>query len=77
MKVTIVTLLDHERVETYVGAVSGSLTEQERGLVAQRLTGEHAQDDDGEPSREVCFQEVDVAETSDRLLALVNIDDCN
>jgi hypothetical protein len=77
MKVTIVTLINHELVETYVGAVSGSLWEQERGLVTRRFSGDPAQgDNEGDgPSREVYFREVDVAETSDKLLELVNVDD--
>jgi hypothetical protein len=75
MKVTIVTLSDHDLVETYVGAVAGSLSEQERGLVARRFFGDSTPDEDDGAPREVCFREVDVAETSDKLLELVNIDD--
>ena len=42
--------------------------------MARRFSGESTPGEDGAP-REVCFREVDVAETVDQLRELMNIDD--
>jgi hypothetical protein len=75
--VTVVTLVDNRIVETYVGVVQGSLTEEERAALAvsfDAVYGEEPEDDDWE-GREICFREVEVAGSAALLQDVLNCSD--
>lgn len=76
--ITIVTLDDGGLCEVYVGAVQGSLSEEERRALAESLSavyGERPEDDEDEEPRDLYFREVEVFADAASLRELVSCDD--
>ena len=78
-KCTVVSLADNELVETYVGVVLGTLSEEDRLALAERFSAFYgrewpASDEDG-PGREMFFREVEPAESALGLFEVLNQDD--
>jgi hypothetical protein len=72
--ITVVTLVDNELVETYVGAVDGSVSEEDRAWLASKYEAHYGHDQDGvESDRDMYFREVElhtrVAQVQDMLNA--------
>jgi len=76
MKVTVVSLVDNGLVETYVGVVLGTLSEEDRERVASSFGAQYRPGPESdEDLREVSFREVEPAESHLGLHELLNQDD--
>ncbi len=77
MKVTIVTLYDGAQAEHFVGAVDGSLSDEQRKQLAIDYDAllDVPDDDEDEEPRYLTFVELDTVTTPSALGALVSHDD--
>lgn len=79
MTVTVVTLVDNFVVETYVGTVIGTLSEEERRAVAKAFRATYVDAEleasDEDVTRELYFREVDLASGPEELRELLNASD--
>lgn len=74
MRITIVTTYNPETGDTMVGAIAGSLTQDQKNKLRE---GFKCPEDDGQDFEEVCqmfFREVNVVDEPDGLTFLSNID---
>jgi hypothetical protein len=71
---TVVSLVDNEAVETYVGVVLGTMSERERAELASRYSAFYGAEwpEDDEPGREMFFREVLPAESALGLHEVLN-----
>jgi hypothetical protein len=77
VKITLVTLYDGAQADHFVGAVSGSLSNEQRKELAVQYDAllDVPEDDEDEEPRYLTFVELDTVEAPHQLGALVNIDD--
>jgi hypothetical protein len=80
VKLTVVSLIDNESVETYVGVIQGGVPEDERKQLAERYGAFYGADYPGLPSvdtpeREMVFREVEQVHKAAELDEFLNHDD--